>query len=127
MPIVNVPSGSARIHSWLSVYLRFAGTFMEALRGDLRNECFAVANEWRLDDTRVELFVTDFDCDGIAGRDADGNSRKRDRLRERRRERAAGNLAAAFGGENFLVAAQHAALALQDQADLLSHYRRGGE
>src|SRR6266571_3102848 len=126
MPIVNVPSGSARIHSWLSVYLRFAGTFMEALRGDLGNEGFAVANEWRLDDTRVELLVADFDCDGIAGRHTDGNSRKRDRLRERRRERAAGDLAAAFGGENFLVAAQHTGLALKDQADLLPRYRRGG-
>jgi hypothetical protein len=28
MPIVTVPSDSARIHSWLSAYLSVAGTFM---------------------------------------------------------------------------------------------------
>src|SRR2546422_3710913 len=100
---------------------------MGTLRGDLRNEGFAVANEWRLDDTRIELFVAHVDRNGFAGRDADGDAGERDRLRERRRESAAGDLAAAFGGENFLVAAQHAALALKDQADLLLLYRRGGE
>src|SRR5512135_1051017 len=97
MPMVTVPSGSARIHSWLSTYLRSEGTFITGLPGDglglSLDEDPAVADERRLHDARGETPVADLDVHGVAGRHARGQARERDRLSQRGRERAAGDLA----------------------------------
>src|SRR5215470_18402178 len=66
MPTVNAPSGSARTHSWLSVYLSSAGTFMTHSPDRLGNEYLAVAHERRLDHARGEQLAANLDVDEVA-------------------------------------------------------------
>src|SRR5439155_18555991 len=118
MPMVIVPSASGRTHSWLSVYLRFAGTFIVCLREySLFHQDCAVANERRLDDSRVELPVADLHRDGVTRGNADGNAGERDRFPERGRERAAGDLAISFRRHDLLMAAQDAAFVDEHEPD----------
>src|SRR6266545_3629773 len=126
MPTVIVPSGSDRTHSWLSVYLSSAGTFIVSFSvegsgvASVLDQHFAVANERRLDDARGELLVADSHGDGLARRDACGNARQRNGSPECWRERAAGDLALAFRGRDALVAAEHAAFVDKHETHLRS-------
>src|SRR5439155_15915241 len=119
MPTVRVPSSSVRIHSWLAVYLKSAGTFISESPVVSFNENLAVTNERRLDDTRGKLFVPDVDAHAPARRDTHRQSRERDRCAKRWREGAAGDFAVAAVAANVLVAAQDAASVDKQQADLL--------
>src|SRR5258706_7868338 len=106
MPMVSVPSVSVRTHSWLSVYLRSAGTFIGYLRGSsFVHQYDAVANERRLDHSGVELPVADLHRNGVARHNAHRNTGERDRFPERGRERAAGDLAVALCRHDLLMAA----------------------
>src|SRR5687767_6625621 len=104
MPTSTVPSPRRRIHSCDLVYFRSLGTLL--MTWFSRKEGLAIANERRLHDARVEQLAADVDLDALAaGR---GHPRQADRAFERRRERAAGQLALAHArGDHFLVAAQH--------------------
>src|SRR5262249_48787709 len=68
--------------------------------------------------------VADLDLDVITGLDADRDACEPDRLRERRRERAARRLAFARGSADPLMAAQHASLVEEHEADELALRRR---
>src|ERR1700741_1153262 len=73
------------------------------------DEYLAVAHERRLHHARAERLVADEDVDGVSDRDTHGQACERYRLADRGREGAAGDLALALRGANFLVGAQHAA------------------
>src|SRR6516225_1325306 len=122
MPIVSVPSVSVRIHSWLSVYLSSAGTFILA---PSRNKTLAVAHEGRLDDARREALVANLDFDVVACVDADRQARESDRSAKRWREAAARHLAFARRAVHLLMAAQHAAFVDQQDSDELPLRGRG--
>src|SRR5260221_4030572 len=119
MPTVRVPSASVRIHSWLAVYLKSAGTFMSESPVVSFNEYLAVTNERRLDDARGELFVADVDAHALARGDTHRQSRERDRCAERRRKGAAGDFAVAAVAAHMLVAAEHPSFVDKQQANLL--------
>src|SRR5215470_10182067 len=110
MPIVTVPSGSARIHSWLSAYFRSLGTFMRS-PGLVRSthQHLAVARERRLHHFRGEHLVAHCYLYRIADGDVARHARERDRLAERGAERSTRDLAFAVRGVHFLVRAEHPA------------------
>src|SRR5215469_10213708 len=120
--MVSVPSDSVRIHSWLSVYLSSAGTFILAPSS---NEALAVAREGRLDDARCEPLVANLDFNTISGVDAHRHPRESDRNAKRWREAAARHLTFARRGMHLLMAAQHAPLVDQQDPDKLSLRWRG--
>src|SRR5438105_5079336 len=128
MPIVTVPSASRRTHSWLSVYLRSAGTFIVAPRKNHRlYEHFAVANERRLDDARVERLVAHDGLNRLADLNVERHARKRKGCAKRGRISAARDFAVAFARHNFLMRAQNAAGSDRDKADQLPARMRRGE
>src|SRR6266567_5381375 len=128
MPTVSVPSVSVRIHSWLSVYLRSAGSFIVPLRGSsFVHQHDAVPHERRLDHSGVELPVADFDRNGVARHNARGNAGERDRFSERGRERTARDLPIALRRHDLLMAAQDAALVDEQKPDQRSGGRAGDE
>src|SRR5258708_9938085 len=88
----------------------------------LVDEDFSVADERRLHHAGGELLVAHVDVNRVAGRDAKGQAREPDRLRERRREGAARDLAFARAGFYLLVRAQHAAAVQQQQAQELARF-----
>src|SRR4051794_32473581 len=106
-----MPSPSRRTHSWSDVYIRSAGTFIERFSAvdGLRNECATIAHERRLHDARAQTLVAHEHFDLIARRNAGGHARKCDRLAERGRKRAAGDLTFASDRLYALMRAQHAA------------------
>src|SRR6187549_2086631 len=113
MPIVTVPSDSARIHSWLSAYLSSLGTFTLLFSVD---EDLAVAYERRFEDLGRKVLAAHRYFDGVAGRDARRHARERDRLADRGTERSAGRLAVATRCVHALMRAQHATAFEQQQS-----------
>src|SRR5438067_13588488 len=79
------------------------------------DEDLAVAHEGRLHDARGERLVAHHHLDRVAGPGFEGQARERDRLAERGREGAAGDLALAVRGADFLVGAQYSPRLDQDQ------------
>src|ERR1700694_3357022 len=64
MPTARFPSASVRTHSWLSVYLRSAGTFIESLLG--LDKDFSIAHERRLDNASGKQLVAYRDLNHVA-------------------------------------------------------------
>src|SRR5450432_3041467 len=106
MPIVSVPSSPTRIHSWLAVYFKSAGTFMSESPVVSFNENLAVTDERRLDDARGKLPFPDVDAHGGAGRDTDRQPRERDRRAQCRGKGAAGDFAITGIAAHTLMTAQ---------------------
>src|SRR5450432_393018 len=117
MPIVSVPSSPTRIHSWLAVYFKSAGTFMSEPPVVSFNENLAVTNERRLDDARGKLPVPDVNAHGVAGRDSNRHPRKRNRHAQRRGKRAAGDFAVAGIAAHGLMTAQDTTFVDEQQTE----------
>src|SRR5204863_7742487 len=77
----------------------------------------AVANERRLDYSRVELPVADLHRDGVTRGNAAGNAGERDRFPERGRERAAGDLAISFRRHDLLMSSRDPAFVDEQEPD----------
>src|SRR5690606_16671576 len=107
MPTVTRPSSARRAHSWDLAYFRSAGTFMFFSCLFVLNQNFSVAHEGRLDHRRLQALVADLDLDRVADGAGGRQARQGDRAVHGRREGAAGDLAFALGGKDFLVGAQH--------------------
>src|SRR5688572_21339791 len=84
------------------------------------DQCFAVAHERILHYARGEELAADIDLYLLAGRGWD--AREADRALQRGRERAAGHLTFADAGhDDFLMAAQHAAIFEHESDQLARH------
>src|ERR1700719_3417398 len=105
MPIVNVPSDSLRIHSWLAVYLRLVGTFIAVLL-DSREQALTVAHERWFHNASGKRLTADFHLHPFARDYTGGQPRKRNRCAERRRKCSAGDFALAGSGHHLLMGAQ---------------------
>src|SRR5487761_1939499 len=103
IPTANVPSASLATHSCVSVYFSCSGVFMIILAPSI-DQNFSVADERRLHHVRRELPAAHRHLHRRADLHAQGNARQRDRALERRRKRAAGDLALSLRGGHFLVA-----------------------